>query len=280
MCIRDRPRALEQLREENADELGFWRFLQYQGYRQWMALKAYANGKGVQILGDIPIYVAADSADAWAGGKLFQVDGEGRLTRVAGCPPDYFSEDGQLWGNPLYDWTQHKASGYAWWIRRVEHALTMYDRLRIDHFRAFDTYYAIPAGRTNARVGDWEYGPGMDLFRTLEEKLGKLPIVAEDLGDLFDSVRVLLKESGYPGMKAVSYTHLDVYKRQAVLICARNEAAVLPKLLESLRAQDYPGVLDLYVAADNCTDDTARLARKGGATVFELSLIHILIRPL
>ena len=199
------PRALEQLREENADELGFWRFLQYQGYRQWMALKAYANGKGVQILGDIPIYVAADSADAWAGGKLFQVDGEGRLTRVAGCPPDYFSEDGQLWGNPLYDWAQHKASGYAWWIRRVEHALTMYDRLRIDHFRAFDTYYAIPAGRTNARVGDWEYGPGMDLFRTLEEKLGKLPIVAEDLGDLFDSVRVLLKESGYPGMKVMQF---------------------------------------------------------------------------
>lgn len=199
------PQALEQLRAENADELGFWRFLQYQGYRQWMALKTYANGKGVQILGDIPIYVAADSADAWAGGKLFQVDGEGRLTRVAGCPPDYFSEDGQLWGNPLYDWAQHKASGYAWWIRRVEHALTMYDRLRIDHFRAFDTYYAIPAGRTNARVGDWEYGPGMDLFRTLEEKLGKLPIVAEDLGDLFDSVRVLLKESGYPGMKVMQF---------------------------------------------------------------------------
>ena len=199
------PQALEQLRAENAEELGFWRFLQYQGYRQWMALKAYANKKGVQILGDIPIYVAADSADAWAGGKLFQVDEEGKLTRVAGCPPDYFSEDGQLWGNPLYDWPQHKASGYAWWIRRVEHALTMYDRLRIDHFRAFDTYYAIPAGRENARVGDWEYGPGMDLFRALEAKLGKLPIVAEDLGDLFDSVRVLLKESGYPGMKVMQF---------------------------------------------------------------------------
>ena len=199
------PQALEALRREQAEEIGFWKFLQYECWQQWSALKRYANEKGVRILGDIPIYVAADSADAWAGGKLFQVDEDGRPTRVAGCPPDYFSADGQLWGNPLYDWDYHRRTGFAWWKQRVRHSLELYDMLRIDHFRAFDTYYAIPADSDTARVGVWENGPGMELFRALESELGSLPIVAEDLGDLFESVRVLLRESGYPGMKVMQF---------------------------------------------------------------------------
>ena len=199
------PQALEQLTAQAGQEVDFWKFLQYQFSRQWAALKAYANGKGVKILGDIPIYVAADSADAWAGGKLFETDETGAPTRVAGCPPDYFAADGQLWGNPLYDWGYHKATGYAWWIRRVRHALQIYDMVRIDHFRAFDTYYAIPAGETTARNGAWQPGPGMELFRALEGALGKVPIVAEDLGLLFDSVRRLLAESGLPGMKVLQF---------------------------------------------------------------------------
>ena len=148
----------------NEEEIGFWKFVQYKFSVQWQAVKAYANEKGVQILGDIPIYVSADSVDAWVGGKLFELDADGRFARVAGCPPDYFSADGQLWGNPLYDWAYHKKTGYAWWVRRVRHALGIYDLLRIDHFRGFDTYWAIPADSATARTGKWENGPGMELF--------------------------------------------------------------------------------------------------------------------
>ena len=137
----------------NEEEIGFWKFVQYKFSVQWQAVKTYANKKGVQILGDIPIYVSADSVDAWVGGKLFELDADGRFARVAGCPPDYFSADGQLWGNPLYDWAYHKKTGYAWWIQRVRHALGIYDLLRIDHFRGFDTYWAIPADSTTARTG-------------------------------------------------------------------------------------------------------------------------------
>ena len=137
--------------------------------------------------------------------SCFEMDSEGHPRRVAGCPPDYFAEDGQLWGNPLYDWAYHKRTNYAWWVRRVRHALSIYDILRIDHFRGFDTYWAIPAGDENARGGKWEQGPGMDLFRALRTALGDLPIVAEDLGEIFDSVRVLLAESGFPGMKVLQF---------------------------------------------------------------------------
>ena len=203
--LRD-PKALEEFRTGHADELGFWAFVQYEFAKQWQALKAYANSKGIKIMGDIPIYVAADSADAWAGRELFEMDSEGHPRRVAGCPPDYFAEDGQLWGNPLYDWAYHKRTNYAWWVRRVRHALSIYDILRIDHFRGFDTYWAIPAGDENARGGKWEQGPGMDLFRALRTALGDLPIVAEDLGEIFDSVRVLLAESGFPGMKVLQFS--------------------------------------------------------------------------
>ena len=199
------PAALAQFRAEHAKEIEFWAFLQYEFDRQWRALHEYAAAKGVSIMGDIPIYVAPDSADAWAGTDLFETDQEGRPRRVAGCPPDYFAADGQLWGNPIYDWDYHKKTGYAWWISRVRHALSIYDILRIDHFRGFDTYWAIPAGEPTARNGRWEQGPGMDLFRALREAMGDVPIVAEDLGELFPSVRQLLKESGFPGMKVLQF---------------------------------------------------------------------------
>ena len=199
------PETLEEVKRQNREEIGFWKFLQYEFTRQWLALKSYANEKGIEILGDLPIYVAADSADAWAGGDLFEVDEDGAPLRVAGCPPDYFAVDGQLWGNPIYDWKRHEETGYAWWISRVRHSLKLYDRIRIDHFRAFDTYYAIPGDAETARVGTWEIGPGMKLFNALKEALGELPIVAEDLGLMFDSVRKLLKDSGYPGMKVLQF---------------------------------------------------------------------------
>ena len=197
--------ALAEFSAQNQEEIGFWKFLQFEFWLQWNKVKSYANKKGVKILGDLPIYVSADSVDAWTGGQLFELDGEGKFARVAGCPPDYFSADGQLWGNPLYNWEYHKSTGYAWWIRRVRHALSIYDLVRVDHFRGFDTYWAIPAGSETARTGRWETGPRMDLFRALEGAMGELPIIAEDLGELFPSVRELLAESGFPGMKVLQF---------------------------------------------------------------------------
>ena len=197
--------ALAEFAAGQEEEIGFWKFLQYEFAVQWKKVKDYANEKGIKILGDIPIYVSADSVDAWVGGELFELDAQGGFARVAGCPPDYFSADGQLWGNPLYNWPYHKQTGYAWWVRRVRHALGIYDLLRIDHFRGFDTYWAIPAGSSTARTGKWENGPGMDLFRALEAALGKLPIIAEDLGDLVPSVRKLLADSTFPGLKVLQF---------------------------------------------------------------------------
>ena len=197
--------AMDYYRRELYFEVEYHKYLQFKFDEQWRKLKAYANSKGIQIIGDIPIYVALDSADAWANPGLFQLDKDNIPTAVAGVPPDGFSPTGQLWGNPLYNWTYHKQTGYAWWVQRVRHALGIYDLLRIDHFRGFDTYWAIPADSATAKTGKWENGPGMDLFEALEAALGKLPIIAEDLGELFPSVRELLADSTFPGMKVLQF---------------------------------------------------------------------------
>ena len=199
------PSALAAARVRLADAVDYHKAVQFFFFTQWSALKTYANQKGIQLVGDIPIYVSPDSSDLWTRPELFQTDGQVHLTQVAGCPPDAFAADGQLWGNPLYNWPYHRETGYAWWIKRVRHALGIYDLLRIDHFRGFDTYWAIPAGSTTAKGGKWEIGPRMELFHALENALGKLPIIAEDLGDIVDSVRELLAESGFPGMKVLQF---------------------------------------------------------------------------
>jgi len=199
------PDAMEKYREKLSWEVNFYQFLQYEFYSQWKKLKNYANRSGVQIIGDIPIYVALDSADTWAHPELFQLDESGQPIGVAGCPPDAFSETGQLWGNPLYNWDVHKKSGYEWWISRIRKCYEWYDMVRIDHFRGFDEYYAIPYGDETAENGKWEKGPGMDLFDKLKEEFEELPIIAEDLGFLTDSVREMLKESGFPGMKVLQF---------------------------------------------------------------------------
>ena len=200
-----RPEALAAAREELAGEAAFWQAVQYLFFRQWKALKAYANSRGISIIGDLPIYVSGDSADVWANSEQFQLDGEGRPTEVAGCPPDGFSADGQLWGNPLFDWERMKADGYQWWLRRIAFQFRIYDTLRIDHFRGFDAYYAIPYGDTTARNGRWRPGPGIRFFETVERVLGPRDIIAEDLGFLTDSVGKLLAETGYPGMKVLEF---------------------------------------------------------------------------
>ena len=197
--------AMDYYRRELYFEVEYHKYLQFKFDEQWRKLKAYANSKGIQIIGDIPIYVALDSADAWANPGLFQLDKDNIPTAVAGVPPDGFSPTGQLWGNPLYNWIYHKQTGYAWWVQRVRHALGIYDLLRIDHFRGFDTYWAIPADSATAKTGKWENGPGMELFDALEQALGQLPIIAEDLGELFPSVRKLLADSTFPGMKVLQF---------------------------------------------------------------------------
>ena len=197
--------AMDYYRRELYYDIEFQQYLQYKFFSQWRRLKAYANEKGIRIIGDIPIYVAMDSADAWAHPELFQLDENNVPTAVAGCPPDGFSADGQLWGNPLYRWDYHQNTGYGWWMSRMWYCFQMYDVVRIDHFRGFDEYYSIPFGSENAKNGHWEKGPGIDLFRCMERRLGRHEVIAEDLGYVTDSVRELVRESGFPGMKVLEF---------------------------------------------------------------------------
>lgn len=197
--------SLRAAEESLAVEIEFYKFLQYEFFRQWKKLKNYANVRGIEIVGDIPIYVANDSADAWSCREVFQFNDQAEPVAVAGCPPDGFSADGQLWGNPLYDWERLKADNYAWWVQRVKSCYDMYDVLRIDHFRGFDEYYAIPYGETSAKIGEWKQGPGIDLFKAISHELGEARIIAEDLGFLTPSVKKLLQETHYPSMKVFQF---------------------------------------------------------------------------
>ena len=197
--------AMDYYRRELYYEIEFYSYVQFVFMKQWKKLKNYANINGIEIIGDIPIYVAFDSADAWANPELFQFDAENLPTAVAGCPPDGFSADGQLWGNPLYRWDYHRETGFDWWIRRIEYCSELYDVVRIDHFRGFDEYYSIPYGDTTARNGHWEKGPGIALFEAAKNRLGELNIIAEDLGYITDSVKKLVADSGFPGMKVLEF---------------------------------------------------------------------------
>ena len=180
-------------------------FQQYEFAKQWEKLKQYANEKDMQIIGDIPLYVAFDSADAWANPELFQFDENSTPLAVAGCPPDAFAATGQLWGNPLYRWDYHAQTGYVWWISRLRHCFTLYDEDSVDHIRGFHEYYAIPNGDKTGQNGDWKKGPGIDLFHTVKKELGDANIIAEDLGYLTESVMKLVEDTGYPGMKVLQF---------------------------------------------------------------------------
>jgi len=194
-----------------ARQVKYYKFIQFIFFKQWFAIKDYANGKGIQIIGDIPIFVAFDSSDVWANKELFFLDEEGYPTFVAGVPPDYFSETGQLWGNPLYNWDANKAEGYVWWMKRISSNLKFVDILRIDHFRGFEAYWAIPYGSDTAINGEWCPGPGPDLFIALEAGLGKnLPIIAEDLGVITKGVEALRDDFHFPGMKILQFAFENI----------------------------------------------------------------------
>lgn len=199
------PEAVKKYEDELAEDIAFYVFLQYLFQKQWLALKSYANEKQIKIIGDIPIYVSFDSVDVWANPELFQLDEAHMPLAVAGCPPDAFAADGQLWGNPLYAWEYHRETGYRWWIDRMKALYGLFDIVRIDHFRGFDQYYSIPYGDETAVNGHWEQGIGADLFAEIKKALGDTEIIAEDLGYVTDSVRKLLKDTGYPGMKILQF---------------------------------------------------------------------------
>ncbi|MBI5658876.1 MAG: 4-alpha-glucanotransferase [Nitrosomonadales bacterium] len=203
------PQALLGIKMAHPDEIGFWKFCQWSFARQWYKLKYYANERGVRIIGDVPIFVAYQSADVWAHQGLFELDGKGRPTAVAGVPPDYFSETGQLWGNPLYRWDVHRQTGFAWWVARLRHALQFADLVRIDHFRGFAAYWEIPADAPNAIAGKWGPGPGEKLFAAFEKAFPRLPIIAEDLGVITPDVMELRDKFNLPGMRILQFAFGD-----------------------------------------------------------------------
>lgn len=203
---RREPKAIEAYKKELKDEIEHWSFLQYLFFKQWNELKEYSNSIGIEFIGDIPIYVAQDSVDTWSNPENFKINMKTlEPTVVAGCPPDAFTETGQLWGNVIYNWDVMKKSKYAWWVLRIKESLKLYDVLRIDHFRGFEAYWEIPYGEETAINGKWIKGPAMDLFKEIKKKLGDINVIAEDLGFLTDEVIEFLDETGYPGMKILQF---------------------------------------------------------------------------
>lgn len=280
--------AVEHYRCKLHDQIVFYEYLQYEFYRQWFALKAYANENGVHIIGDIPIYVAYDSADVWAHPELFQMDENRRAKAVSGCPPDGFSAAGQLWGNPLYDWKENRRQGYDWWIRRMEQCAQLYDVVRIDHFRGFDAYYSIDAGEKDATSGHWERGPGMELFRAIRLRLGDIRIIAEDLGYVTDSVRALVRESGFPNMKVLEFAfdsrgssdpadYLPYnYEKNCVVYTGTHDNETLVGWLSDIRAEELEQI-QAYIGRRIADRKTlaAELIRMAQASVADLCIIPL-----
>ena len=285
-AIRKRERhALEKARQELQSEVDFYVFLQLLFYTQWKKLAAYARAHNVKIIGDIPIYVALDSADAWANPEMLQFDEDYDPKAVAGCPPDAFSATGQLWGNPLYDWKALKKDGYGWWVQRMTHCLELYDVVRIDHFRGFDEYYAIPYGDKTAERGKWEKGPGMDLFHTLDKKIKDLRVIAEDLGFLTESVLEMLKESGYPGMKVLQFafdgsedsSYLPYkYDHNCVVYTGTHDNETTKGWLENLQGHDLKFVREYINCYEQPVNDCVwALIRTALSSVADLAVIPI-----
>lgn len=243
------------LKKELAEEMKYYYFVQFIFYKQWAELKAYANEKGVMIIGDMPLFVSLDSADVWANPKLFQLNSEGQQTVVAGVPPDYFSAVGQRWGNPLYDWKTHKKNNFKWWVARVSHQLELADYVRIDHFRGLESYWEIPAEEETALNGRWVKAPGKELFETIERELGEnLPIIAEDLGIITPEVEELRDMFKLPGMKVLQFAFE-----------AEGESSYLPHQLKTPNCVCYSGTHDnnttqgWYASATEAAKDKVRV---------------------
>ena len=280
-----KPEALAKARQVLREDISFYAFQQFWFYRQWSQLKKYANDKGISIIGDIPIYVAFDGADAWANPDLFQFDEDAAPVAVAGCPPDAFSATGQLWGNPLYNWDYHKKTGYKWWILRMSHCMKLYDKVRIDHFRGFDEYWAVPYKDETAENGKWEKGPGIELFKVLEQNISNLDVIAEDLGFLTDTVRELLADSGYPGMKVLQFAFDESgesvylpfrYESNCIVYTGTHDNETTKGWLEGLSKSNLDYV-KRYIACENKDADACvwGLIRAAQSSVAELCVIPL-----
>ena len=253
------PDALSAWAQRCEKRIQYYKMLQYLFFKQWYELKSYANRKGIKIIGDIPIYVSADSSDVWTNPRQFALKDDLSPIEVAGCPPDAFSADGQLWGNPVYDWGYHKETHYAWWKKRISECLKIYDVIRIDHFRGFDEYYCIPFGSPTARGGQWRKGPGAELFAEIKKDFGEVNIIAEDLGYLTDSVIAMLKEVGFPGMKLLQFAFDSreasnylpyLYGHNSVVYTGTHDNDTILGWTKSARAEDV-AFAKKYLRADS-----------------------------
>ena len=249
---------------ENEKEVEFWKFVQYEFFIQWFRLKKYANDLGIEIIGDMPIYVAFDSSDVWSNPKYWQLDESLKPIDVAGCPPDAFTPDGQLWGNPLYNYDLMEKDGFKWWIKRIKASLTLFDVVRIDHFRGFEAYFAIPYKDQNARRGHWVKGPNMKLFNKVKEALGDCKIIAEDLGFLTKEVYIMLKECGYPGMEVLEFgfdpnDDSDYaphnHKKNAVVYTGTHDNLPLGGWIDSLDKENLDYVKEYLSISSNANKD-------------------------
>lgn len=277
--------ALWCFKEDNQAEVEFWEFVQYIFYSQWDKLRGYANENGIEIIGDLPIYVAMDSADVWVSPDLFDLDETLTPKTVAGCPPDAFSDDGQLWGNPIYKWERHGETGYTWWIDRLTSARNLYDVIRIDHFRGFDEFFSIPYGDKTARGGHWVQGPGMKLFDKITDTLGTLPIIAEDLGFLTPSVKKLLADTAFPGMKVLEFAfdpreesdYLPYnYTRNSVVYIGTHDNAPIAAWVDELDKETLKFTKDfLDCKSDNVHDLCDRMIRLCMQSVSDTAIIQM-----
>lgn len=272
------PEAMLYYEKKLARQIHFYEYVQYLFFQQWTALKHYANEKGIRIIGDIPIYVAFDSSDAWVNPKYFQFNEQLEPIAVAGCPPDAFSESGQLWGNPLYDWDYHRQEGFRWWLSRIGHCRLLYDVVRIDHFRGFAEYYSIPYGHEDAKSGTWEKGPGMELFSVVNALYPEMEIIAEDLGFMTDSVRELLRASGFPGMKVLQFAfssdgyneHLPHFHTQNhVVYTGTHDTETLMEFVEALSENECAFLQEymdrVHISEKELCEDLIRLAMQSVA---------------
>lgn len=251
--------AMEKYRNNLQYEIDFQNFIQYLFFNQWSNVKKYANQNNIKIIGDIPIFVAADSADTWSNLDIFLFDKDLKPVKVAGVPPDYFSSTGQLWGNPLYNWDKLKETGYKWWIERVKASLSLCDIIRIDHFRGFESYWAVPFGDKTAENGQWLPGPGIDLFNAIKNELGELPIIAEDLGSMTQEVINLRESTGFPGMKILSFAFDSgeendylphTYPRNCVVYTGTHDNDTLVGWFEKAKIEDKRFAMDYLNSRD------------------------------
>lgn len=277
------PGTLEALRSQLSDTIAFHSFLQYFFFQQWHVLRRYAQEKGIQFIGDVPIYVPLDSVDVWREPQLFQLDEEGNPTVVAGCPPDAFTADGQLWGNPIYNWEAMEQQGFSWWLRRLRAASRMYDVVRLDHFRGLESYWQVPAGEKTARNGHWVQGPGHAIVHAIREGLPGLRFIAEDLGYITPQVRQLLEASGYPGMKVLQFAfdsreesnylpHL--YEANSVCYTGTHDNPPLAQWLQELPQEDL-AMAKAYLGLSQEEGYIWGLLRGGMSSVSQLFLAQI-----